>query len=145
MNSNSTITVFEANNRLNAAGKSMGRRVSFLAEAPAGDIRKALKDQGLKGKALTTAVDKVLRGDSTMGWACLHASMGRAQSLGFTPVVWDLNKAETKLTIKLERPSVALDHDAALHAAKTQLTDEELMALVAERAEKKADAKSIEA
>jgi hypothetical protein len=115
--------------RKNADGRSMGTRLSFIQDMPAGNIRAHLKSSGLKGKALTAAVDRVLRGDNSMGWAMLHATLGEAQKRGFQPVVADLNKSGTRFTAKLERPTVVFGTTEVKALAKETLTGVDLLGM----------------
>lgn len=89
--------------RKNSDGKLLGKRLSFVSEYPAGDVRKALKATGVKGKALTEKVNAVLSGSLDMAWALHDAQMSVARSVGFVPVVMDGNKKGTALTVKLSK------------------------------------------
>jgi hypothetical protein len=125
--------------RRNANGAVMGRRISFQGEFPAGDVRKALKERGLKGKALTKEVDKVLRGDSTLPWAMFEATVSAARSKGFVPVVSDLNKAGTRLTAKLEKPTVVYGKTEVQAIAKQTLKPADMIEMLAEQKLSKED------
>lgn len=123
--------------RRNSNGTPMGKRLSFLQDVPAGDIRKHLKaaDASLKGKALTSAVDKVLHGDTTLPWVILDATVSAARGMGFVPLVGDMNKGQTKLTLKFERATTTIDKETAKQAAQAQLSDDELLEIIKLRKE----------
>lgn len=118
--------------RYNSAGKSNGSRIAFNQEYTAGDIKKALKERNpsLKGKKLTAEVDRVLRGDHKLGKALLAATISTLDSMGFVPTVGNINKAGTKATLTLERPTVVFTSKEITSASKS-LSDDELAATMA--------------
>lgn len=114
------VTLFNgAITRTNSDGKVLGQRLSFIQEYAAGDVRKALKVTGLKGKALTDKVNEVLSGSLDMAWALHDAQMSVARSVGFVPVTMDGNKKGNALTIRMAKP--------AAKAPKAPITKEEAM------------------
>lgn len=115
--------------RKSAAGNVLGRTLSFISKHTGGDVRKALKETGLKGKALDRKVNEVLRGESPMAWAVYDAEMSVARSLGFTPERMSMNKKGNVLTPRLVKTEMTATE--AAEAVKASMTKEELLARLA--------------
>ncbi len=67
-------------------GKERGIRYSFTGGQSASELRKSLKATGLKGSALDTKVNEVLRGSATLGEQLAHAFIVSESARG---VVWE--------------------------------------------------------
>jgi|ERR1041385_4391988 hypothetical protein len=146
MKNNSVIALAEINRkfmggavvRKNSAGSVLGKVLSYISLAPAGDVRKELAKTGLKGKALKNAVNEVLRGERDMAWAIHDAQASVARSMGFSPIKTQTNKDGSVLTTRYEL--VPQSHDEQKQAILDSMSDADLMALLESR--KKADAEA---
>ncbi|MEW6159004.1 MAG: hypothetical protein AB1813_16390 [Verrucomicrobiota bacterium] len=92
MKSNGTvaISVFTgAKNRIaeifGKSGRVLGQRVCFAQGETAKDIRTRLKGQGLKGNALTKAVNEVLAGEKDVRWVEFDACVSAMRGKGYIP------------------------------------------------------------
>lgn len=119
--------------RMGNTGKLLGKRVTFTGTASASELKKQFKAEGLKGKKLEAAVQKVLRGEANIrqvvGVAVVQAYIAK----GFVPDVMNVNKADTKATltfVKVEKQDVE----------PATMSDEELVANLA-RLQAEADAR----
>ena len=74
-------------------GKVVGTRYSFTGGQSAKDIRATLKAQGMKGSALDTKVNDVLRGHSTLGKQLAHAFIVSESARG---TVWTVAESRSK-------------------------------------------------
>jgi len=67
-------------------GSERGTRFLFAGTQTASEIRAALKAKGVKGSALSTKVNEVLRGSATLGQQLAHAFVVEQSKRG---VVWE--------------------------------------------------------
>jgi hypothetical protein len=88
--------------RKNSVGNVVGRRMSFIQDVPAGDLKASLKAQGLKGKELKRQVKSVLAGNRSMAVASAIACIIGSAEQGFCPVRMDSNKAGDVRTLRME-------------------------------------------
>ncbi len=86
--------------RRNASGNLMGHRTTFSGQRTAGDIRTELKLSGIKGKALTKAVESTLRGETDVRCIVGQAYVSALIQKGFVPNFADTNKAGDVATMK---------------------------------------------
>lgn len=100
-------------------GKECGTRYTFTGNQTAGELRKALKATGLKGKELDNRINAVLTGNATLAEQLAHAFITSESKRG---VVWDVAESRTKSAVlkgvlpkapKVEVPAPAkIDVDA---------------------------------
>lgn len=124
--------------RYNSAGKATGSRITF-GGLSATDVKKQLKEQGIKGKELTKRVDQVLRGEASLRNTIGRAYVDKLVEDGFVFGHIDANKKGNKAKlelIKVEKPIITV---ADIAAADQTTKDAVLAALLKEKEE--ADAK----
>lgn len=104
---NMNIAKFNANQvtaLTNKKGATVGTRIVFGGELPAGQVRKALKAKNpkLTGKELTVRVNEVITGKNTMAWAELQVAVEGLREAGYTPDYTDARKSGA--TVRFAKP-----------------------------------------
>ncbi len=93
----------------NKKGATVGTRIVFGGECPAGQVRKALKAKNpkLTGKELTLKVNEVITGKNTLAWAEVQVGIEGLRSAGYTPDYVDARKSGA--TVRFAKPVEAKD------------------------------------
>lgn len=118
-------------------GSERGTRFLFTGTQTASEVRAALKAKGIKGSALSTKVNEVLRGSATLGQQLAHAFVVEQSKRG---VVWEYADAlKGSATLKgrvvtdkvtKARPAPSLDEQL------DNVTEEQAAAIIAKLATK---------
>ena len=132
--------------RTSKTGRILGHRMAFEGQLSAAEIRKSLKDSGLKGRELTKKVNAALTGSADIRWMKHDALQSAARSAGFIPDYADAAGNGKAMTVRYIAPaSKGTDATAlALKAKEAELEalKAELAKSLAERDEARVTAKS---
>lgn len=111
------LSLATTSDRLSVTGKLLGTRTTFAGSASASELKTKFKAQGLKGKKLEMAIQKVLRGEASVRQVVGVAVVQARIAEGWVPDVMKTNKAGTKSTldfVKVEKLKISAEEVAAL-------------------------------
>lgn len=130
----STINNNQVSTLLSPKGKTLGNRVKYGGALSAKEVSAVLKEQGLKGNALTKKVNEVLTGKTPMAWAEHDAMTSALRSMGYVPDHSDV-KSKSALTrfVKPAEEKVKAGKISRLDALKALGLSEEDLAVLANR------------
>lgn len=112
-------------------GKIIGHRMAFDGTASASDIRKELKESGLKGRDLTKAVNAALAGKADIRWLKHEALNSALRSDGFIPDYADAAANGKSASVRFIKPGAKGKDATALALAQRTRELEDMKAELA--------------
>jgi hypothetical protein len=109
--------------RYNKSGKGIGDRLTF-GEATASEVRAAFKNEGLKGNALTKAVNEVITKSKDFAWAKHDAVASALRSKGYVPDYTDVSASGKSAVSRYTKPTEPVERVVKTVDVKTLTVDD---------------------